>query len=101
MSKQNIVAHKVLSSLLGAEDLYKVMQPLLYDHSNTALRLYFKLDSLCTLAMLNTQLTIKGILLSNGIQAFIDTISRISLEFQKSEVYTWATHQGSGTVWTI
>ena len=41
LSKWNIVALEVLSSLLGEEDIYKLMQPLLYDHSNTALRFYF------------------------------------------------------------
>ena len=72
--------------MLGAEDLYKILQPLLFDHSGTALRIYFKSDSLCGLAMLNNQISIKSTLLGNGIQGFIETLTKITLEFQHSKV---------------
>ena len=59
LSKRNIVANEILSKVLAAEDLYKMVQPLLYDHSETALRFNIKGDSLCGLAMLNSQISIK------------------------------------------
>ena len=83
---RNIVAHEVLAELLGAEDLYKILQPLLFDHSETALRIYIKSDSLCGLAMLNNQISLKTTLLGNGIQGFIETITKIYLEIPQSMV---------------
>ena len=58
--KRNVIAHEILSMVLGGEDLYRLLQPLLYDHSETALRFYIKGDSLCGLAMLNSQIAIKS-----------------------------------------
>ena len=80
------MAHEVLSTVLGSEDLYRVLQPLLYDHADTALKIYVKSDSLCGLAMLNSRIAIKSTLLENGIQSFIETLTKITLEFRNSEV---------------
>ena len=86
LCKRNTVAHEVLAKVLGSEDLYRVLQPLLYDHSETALKIYVKGDSLCGLAMLNSKIAIKSTLLENGIQSYIDTLTRITLEFRNSEI---------------
>ena len=86
LSKRNIVAHEVLAELLGAEDLYRLLQPLLFDHGDSALHFYFKSDSLCSLAMINPQVTLKNTLLDNGINGFIEEIKKISLEFPKSVI---------------
>ena len=75
--KRNTVAHEVH----GSEDLHRLLQPLLYDHSETALKIYIKGDSLCGLAMLNSKIAIKSTLLENRIQSYIDTLTRITLEF--------------------
>ena len=40
LCKSNTVAHEVLAKVLGSEDLYRILQPLLYDHSETALKIY-------------------------------------------------------------
>ena len=86
LSKRNVVAHEVLATVLGSEDLYRVLQPLLFDHSDTALKIYVKGDSLCGLAMLNSKISIKSTLLENGIQSYIDILTRITLEFKNSEI---------------
>ena len=86
LSKRNVVAHEVLAGVLGAEDLYKILQPLLFDHSETALRIYVKSDSLCGLAMMNNRIPVKSTLLGNGIQGFVETLTKITLEFQYSQV---------------
>ena len=70
------MVHGVLAGVLGAEDLYKIMQPLLFDHSGTALRTYFKSHSLCCFAMINNQISLKTTLLGNGIHGFIETITK-------------------------
>ena len=80
------MAHEVLAKVLGSEDLYTLLQPLLYDHSETALKIYIKGDSLCGLVMLNSKIAIKSTLLENGIQSYIDTLTRITLEFRNSEI---------------
>ena len=36
--------------------------------------------------MLNSKIAIKSTLLENGIQSYIDTLTRITLEFRKSEI---------------
>ena len=46
--------------------------------------LYFKSDSLCSLAMLNPQVALKNTLLDNGINGFIEEMKKISLEFPRS-----------------
>ena len=46
LGKRNIVAHEVLAGLLGAEHLYRLLQPLQFYHGDAALELYFKCDSL-------------------------------------------------------
>ena len=46
LCKRNIVAHEVLA---GAEDLYCLLQPLLFYHGDSALEIYFKSDFLCSL----------------------------------------------------
>ena len=71
------MAHEVLAGLLGAEDLYRLLQPLMFDHSDTALELYFKCDSLCSMAMLNPQVAMKNTLLDNAVNEFVE-------EFRKS-----------------
>ena len=86
LCKRNIVAHKILSKVLASEDLYRLLQPLLYDHSETALKIYIKGDSLCGLAMLNSEIAIKSTLLENAIQSYNDTLKRITLEFRNSEI---------------
>ena len=83
LSKRNIVAHEVLAELLGAEDLYRLLQPLLFDHGDSALHFYFKSDSLCSLAMINPQVTLKNTLLDNGIPGFIEEIKKIPWSSQK------------------
>ena len=67
LCKRNIVAHEVLAELLGAEDLNRILQPLLFDHGDSALHFYFKSDTLCSMAMMNPQITLKNTLLDNGI----------------------------------
>merc|ERR1712215_599224 len=84
LGKRNIVAHEVLAGLLGAEDLYRLLQPLLFDHRDSASYFYFKSDSLCGLVMINPQVTLKNTLLDNGINGFIEAIKKISLEFPES-----------------
>ena len=69
LSKRNVVANEILSKVLGGEDLYRLLQPLLYDHSETALRIYIKGDSLCGLAMLKKQIAIKSTLLENAVKS--------------------------------
>ena len=86
LSKRNVVAHEILSKVLGSEDLYRLLQPLLYDHSETAPKIYIKGDSLCGLAMLNSKIAIKSTLLENAIQSYIDTLVRITIEFRNSEI---------------
>ena len=81
------MANKILSKVLAAEDLYKMVQPLLYDHSETALRFYIKGDSLCGLAMLNSQISIKSTLLENAVKSYLDTLMKISVEFRKSKIF--------------
>ena len=81
LCKRNVVAHEILSKVLGGEDLYRLLQPLLYDHSETALRFYIKGDSLCGLAMLNSQIAIKSTLMENAIKSYLDTLTRITIEF--------------------
>ena len=75
LSKRNLVAHEVLATVLGIEDLYRILQPLLFDHAETALKIFVKSDSLCGLAMLNNIIAIKSTLLENGIQSFIETLN--------------------------
>merc|ERR1712055_830685 len=86
LSKRNIVANEILSKVLAAEDLYKMVQPLLYDHSETALRFYIKGDSLCGLAMLNSQISIKSTLMENAIKSYLDTLMKITIEFKRSKI---------------
>ena len=86
LSKRNIVAHEILSKVLAGEDLYRLVQPLLYDHSETALRFYIKGDSLCGLAMLNSQISIKSTLLENAIKSYLDTLMKITIEFKRSKI---------------
>ena len=86
MSKRNIVAHEILSKVLAGEDLYRLVQPLLYDHSETALRFYIKGDSLCGLAMLNSQISIKSTLMENAIKSYLDTLMKITIEFKRSKI---------------
>ena len=80
------MAQEVLAELLGADDLYRLLQPLLFDHGDSALHFYFKLDSLCSLTMMNPQVTLKNTLLDNGINGLIEEIKKISLEFPKSVI---------------
>ena len=84
LCKRNIVAHEVLAGLLGAEDLYRLLQPLLFDHGDSGLEFYFKCDSLCSLAMLNPQVALKNTLLDNAVNGFVEEMKKISLEFPKS-----------------
>ena len=86
LSKRIVVAHEVLATVLGIEDLYRILQPLLFDHAETALKIFVKSDSLCGLAMLNNIIAIKSTLLENGIQSFIETLNKITLEFKNSQV---------------
>ena len=81
LCKRNVVAREILSKVLGGEDLYRLLQPLLYDYSETALRFYIKGDSLCGLAMLNSQIAIKSTLMENAIKSYLDTLTRITIEF--------------------
>ena len=85
------MAHEVLAELLGAEDLYRLLQPLLFDHGDSALHFYFKSDSLCSLAMMNPQISLKNTLLDNGINGFIEAITKISLEFPRSIIQDYMT----------
>ena len=41
---------------------------------------------MCSLAMMNPQVTLKNTLLDNGINGFIEEIKKISLEFPKSVI---------------
>ena len=75
LSKRIVVAHEVLATVLGIEDLYRILQPLLFNHEETALKIFVKSDSLCGLAMLNNIIAIKSTLLENGIQSFIETLN--------------------------
>ena len=75
LSKRNVVDHEELATVLGIEDLYRILQPLLFDHAETALKIFVKSDSLCGLAMLNNIIAIKSTLLANGIQSFIETLN--------------------------
>ena len=72
LSKRIVVAHEVLATVL---DLYRILQPLLFDHAATALKIFVKSDSLCGLAMLNNIIAIKSTLLENGIQSIIETLN--------------------------
>ena len=69
LSKRIVVAHEVLATVLGIEDLYRILQPLLFDHAETALKIFVKSDSLCGLAMLNNIIAIKSTLIENGFKA--------------------------------
>jgi len=81
------MAHEVLAKVLGIEDLYRVLQPLLFDHSETALKIYVKGDSLCGLAnKIVSKIAIKSTLLENGIQGYMNTLTRITLDFRNSKV---------------
>ena len=75
LSKRIVVAHEVLATVLGIEDLYRILQPLLFDHAETALKIFVKSDCLCGLAMMNNRIAIKSTLLENGIQSIIETLN--------------------------
>ena len=86
ISKRNIVSHECLSGKLGAEALYTLLQPIIYDYWDKALFLGFKFDSTCTLAMLNPAIELKSMLLSNAVESFKEEVKKISIQFPNSTV---------------
>ena len=58
----------------------------MFNHAETALKIFVKSNSLCGIAMLNSRIAIKSTLLENGIQSFIETLTKITLEFRNSEI---------------
>ena len=82
--KRTVPSNEALAGKLGSEALFTLLQPLLYDHGGTALFLPFKSDSSCFLAMLNPQVDLKNVLLSNAVEAFRDDLRKISIAFPKA-----------------
>ena len=81
ISKRNVVSHEVLAGKLSAEGLYSLLQPLAFDFWNKPLLLPFKIDSTCFLAMLNPQLELKSMLLTNAVESLKEEILKISIQF--------------------
>ena len=86
ISKRNVVSHEVLAGKLSAEGLYSLLQPLVFDFWNKPLLLPFKIDSTCFLAMLNPQLEMKSMLLSNAVESFKAELMKISIQFPQALV---------------
>ena len=70
-----------MAGKLSAEGLYSLLQPLAFDFWNKPLLLPFKIDSTCFLAMLNPQLELKSMLLTNAVESFKEEILKISIQF--------------------
>ena len=86
IAKRNIVAHEVSAGKLGGEALRSLLQPLAFDFWNVELLLPFKTDSACFLAMLNSQIEMRNMLLMNAVAAFKEELIRISLTFPKARI---------------
>ena len=84
ISKRNVVSHEVLAGKLSGEALQCLLQPLAFDFWDKELLLPFKIDSTCFLAMLNSQIELKNMLLTNAVASFKEELIKISSQFPRA-----------------
>ena len=84
--KRNVVSHEVSAGKLGGEGLHCLLQPLAFDFWDKELLLPFKIDSTCFLAMLNSKIQLKNMLLMNAVAAFKEELMKISCMFPRARI---------------
>ena len=80
------MSHEVLAGKLGGEALQCLLQPLAFDFRDKELLLPFKIDSTCFLAMLNSQIELRNVLLTNAVASFKEELIKISTQFPRATI---------------